>query len=179
MPGVKFLRAVPTIRRVAAARHDGPVTVAPTAPDDERWMRRAIAEAERALGHGDVPIGAVVVHGGEVVGAGHNERELRQDPTAHAETIALREAARAAGSWRLVDAVLYVTLEPCAMCAGAIVLARVPRVVYGCTDPKAGAAGSVLDVLGEPRLNHRPAVTGGVLARACATLLTDFFAARR
>jgi len=159
----------------------GAVTVAPTGPDpeDERFMRRAIAEAERAHGHGDVPIGAVVVHGGEVVAAGHNERELRQDPTAHAEIIALRAAARAFGTWRVLDSALYVTLEPCAMCAGAIVLARVPRVVFGCTDPKAGAAGSVLDVLAEPRLNHRPEVTGGVLARECATLLTDFFAARR
>jgi tRNA(adenine34) deaminase len=159
----------------------GSVTAAPTAPDpeDERFMRRAIAEAERALGHDDVPIGAVVVHGGEVVGAGHNERELRQDPTAHAEIIALRAAAHALGSWRVLDSTLYVTLEPCAMCAGAIVLARVPRVVYGCADPKAGAAGSVLDVLSEPRLNHRPEVTSGVLARECATLLTDFFAARR
>jgi len=159
----------------------GSVTAAPTAPDpeDERFMRRAIAEAERALGHDDVPIGAVVVHGGEVVGAGHNERELRQDPTAHAEIIALRAAAHALGSWRVLDSTLYVTLEPCAMCAGAIVLARVPRVVYGCADPKAGAAGSVLDVLSEPRLNHRPEVTGGVLARECATRLTDFFAARR
>jgi tRNA(adenine34) deaminase len=159
----------------------GAVTVAPTGPDpeDERFMRRAIAEAERAHGHGDVPIGAVVVHGGEVVAAGHNERELRQDPTAHAEIIALRAAAHAFGTWRVLDSTLYVTLEPCAMCAGAIVLARVPRVVYGCADPKAGAAGSVLDVLSEPRLNHRPEVTGGVLARECATLLTDFFAARR
>jgi tRNA(adenine34) deaminase len=176
---MKFPRAVAAMRHAPGPRHDGPVTAAPTAPDDERWMRRAIAEAERARGHGDVPIGAVVVHGGEVVGAGHNERELRQDPTAHAEVIALRAAAAALGSWRVLDSTLYVTLEPCAMCAGAIVLARVPRVVYGCADPKAGAAGSVLDVLAEPRLNHRPGVTGGVLARACATLLTDFFAARR
>jgi tRNA(adenine34) deaminase len=159
----------------------GAVTAFPTAADpaDERFMGLAVAEAERALGHDDVPIGAVVVHGGEVVGAGHNERELRQDPTAHAEIIALRAAAHALGSWRVLDSTLYVTLEPCAMCAGAIVLARVPRVVYGCTDPKAGAAGSVLDVLAEPRLNHRPTVTGGVLARECATLLTDFFGARR
>ena len=159
----------------------GAVTVTPTASDadDERFMRLAIAEAERALGHDDVPIGAVVIHGGDVVGAGRNERELRQDPTAHAEIIALRAAANALGSWRVLDSTLYVTLEPCAMCAGAIVLARVPRVVFGCTDPKAGAAGSVLDVLAEPRLNHRPVVTGGVLARECATLLTDFFGARR
>jgi tRNA(adenine34) deaminase len=150
-----------------------------TAPDDDHWMRLAIAEAQRALEHDDVPIGAVVVHDGEVIGAGRNERELRQDPTAHAEAIAVREAARALGSWRVLDSTLYVTLEPCAMCAGAIVLARVPRVVYGCTDPKAGAAGSVLDVLAEPRLNHRPQVTGGVLAGECAALLTTFFAARR
>jgi tRNA(adenine34) deaminase len=150
-----------------------------TAVDHEHWMRLAIAEARRALDHDDVPIGAVVVRDGEVIGAGRNERELRQDPTAHAEAIALREAAAAVGSWRVLDSTLYVTLEPCAMCAGAIVLARVPRVVYGCTDPKAGAAGSVLDVLAEPRLNHRPEVTGGVLARESAALLTDFFAARR
>jgi tRNA(adenine34) deaminase len=142
-------------------------------------MRLAIEQAERALHHDDVPIGAVVVHGGEVIGAGHNERELRQDPTAHAEVIALRSAAEALGSWRVLESTLYVTLEPCAMCAGAIVLARVPRVVFGCTDPKAGAAGSVLDVLAEPRLNHRPQVTGGVLAGPCAALLTEFFAARR
>jgi len=146
---------------------------------DERFMRLAIAEAELALGHDDVPVGAVLVRGGEVVGAGHNERELRQDPSAHAEMIALRAGALALGSWRLLDTTLYVTLEPCAMCAGAIVLGRVPRVVYGTADPKAGAAGSVLDVLAEPRLNHRPAVTGGVLAADCAALLVDFFAARR
>ena len=142
-------------------------------------MRLAIREAERALEHDDVPIGAVVVRDGEVIGAGRNERELRSDPTAHAEVLALREAARTLGSWRVLDSVLYVTLEPCAMCAGAIVLARVPRVVYGTTDPKAGAAGSVLDVLGERRLNHRPQVDGGLLALECAALLTDFFATRR
>ena len=142
-------------------------------------MRLALREAERALEHDDVPIGAVVVRGGEVLAAAHNERELRQDPTAHAETIALREAAHAAGSWRVLDAVIYVTLEPCAMCAGAIVLARVPRVVYGATDPKAGACGSVLDVLGEPRLNHRPEVAGGLLAAECGELLSAFFAGRR
>jgi tRNA(adenine34) deaminase len=142
-------------------------------------MRLAVREAERALAHGDVPVGAVVVAGGEVAGTGHNERELRQDPTAHAEIIALRAAAARLGSWRILDSVLYVTLEPCAMCAGAIVLARVPRVVYGCTDPKAGAAGSVLDVLGEPLLNHRPVVSGGLLAEECATVLREFFASRR
>lgn len=142
-------------------------------------MRLAIREAETALAHDDVPIGAVIVHEGEIIAAGHNERELRQDPTAHAEILALREASRALGTWRVLDAVLYVTLEPCAMCAGAIVLARVPRVVYGTTDPKAGAAGSVLDVLDEPRLNHRPQVAGGLLASECAALLTDFFGSRR
>ncbi len=148
-------------------------------PRDEYFMRLALREAERALEHDDVPIGAVVVHEGEVIGVGCNERELRQDPTAHAETIALREAARGLGSWRLIDAVLYVTLEPCAMCAGAIVLARVSRVVFAASDPKAGAAGSVLDVLGEPRLNHRPEVAGGLLADDAAALLQDFFGDRR
>jgi tRNA(adenine34) deaminase len=146
---------------------------------DEYFMRLALREAERALEHDDVPIGAVVVRDGEVIGAGHNERELRQDPTAHAEAIALREASRALGSWRLLDSVLYVTLEPCAMCAGAIVLARVPRVVFGAPDPKAGAAGSVLDVLAEPRLNHRPEVARGLLAVESAALLQSFFGARR
>jgi tRNA(adenine34) deaminase len=142
-------------------------------------MQAAIEEARLARRHDDVPVGAVVVHAGEVVGAGHNERERRQDPTAHAETLALRRAAERLGTWRLLDTTLYVTLEPCAMCAGAIVLARVARVVYGTADPKAGAAGSVLDVLAEPRLNHRPAVEGGVLAAECAALLTAFFASRR
>jgi tRNA(adenine34) deaminase len=146
---------------------------------DEYFMRLALREAEQSLEHGDVPIGAVVVTGGEVLAAAHNERELREDPTAHAELLALREAARRLGTWRILDSVLYVTLEPCAMCAGAIVLARVPRVVYGATDPKAGAAGSVLNVLAEPRLNHRPEVAGGLLAGACSELLSDFFASRR
>jgi tRNA(adenine34) deaminase len=148
-------------------------------PRDDYFMRMALREAERALEHDDVPIGAVLVREGELVAAAHNERELRQDPTAHAEIIALREAARLQGSWRLLDTVVYVTLEPCAMCAGALVLARVPRVVYGASDPKAGACGSVLDVLGEPRLNHRPDVAGGLLARECGELLSGFFASRR
>jgi tRNA(adenine34) deaminase len=148
-------------------------------PRDEYFMRLALREAEQALEHDDVPIGAVVVRESEVIGAGHNEREVRQDPTAHAEIVALREAARALGSWRVLDAVLYVTLEPCAMCAGAIVLARVPRVVYGASDPKAGAAGSVLDVLAEPRLNHRPEVAAGLLGEECGALLSQFFASRR
>jgi tRNA(adenine34) deaminase len=150
-----------------------------TQPDEEYFMRLALREAERAGELGDVPIGAVVAHGGEVIAAGRNERELRGDPTAHAEILALREAAQALGSWRVLEATLYVTLEPCAMCAGAIVLARVPRVLYGACDPKAGAAGSVLDVLSEPRLNHRPEVVGGVLGEECGELLSAFFAARR
>jgi len=148
-------------------------------PRDDYFMRLAIREAERALEHDDVPIGAVIVRDGEVLVEAHNERELLGDPTAHAEILALREAARRDGSWRVLDAVLYVTLEPCAMCAGALVLARIPRVVYGAADPKAGACGSVLDVLGEPRLNHRPEVAGGVLAEECGALLSAFFKARR
>jgi tRNA(adenine34) deaminase len=148
-------------------------------PRDEYFMRLALREAARALDHEDVPIGALVVRDGEVIGSGHNEREVRADPTAHAEMIALREAARATGSWRVLDAVLYVTLEPCAMCAGAIVLARVPRIVFGATDPKAGAAGSVFDILAEPRLNHRPQVAAGLLAEESAELLRSFFAPRR
>jgi tRNA(adenine34) deaminase len=148
-------------------------------PRDDYFMRLALREADRALEHEDVPIGAVLVRDGEVVAAAHNERELRQDPTAHAEIIALREAADAMGTWRLLDTVLYVTLEPCAMCAGAIVLARVPRVVFGASDPKAGACGSVLDILGEARLNHRPDVAGGLLAGECGGLLSAFFASRR
>jgi tRNA(adenine34) deaminase len=148
-------------------------------PRDEYYMRLALREAERALDHDDVPIGCVIVQGSEVIAAARNERELRGDPTAHAELIAIREAARRVGGWRLLDTVMYVTLEPCAMCAGAIVLARIPRVVYGATDPKAGAAGSVLDVLAEPRLNHRPDVAGGLLADEGAELLRKFFGLRR
>jgi tRNA(adenine34) deaminase len=148
-------------------------------PRDGYFMRLALREAERAPEHEDVPIGAVIVWDTEVIAAAHNERELRADPTAHAEIIALREASRVVGSWRLPEAVAYITLEPCAMCAGALVLARVARVVYGARDPKAGACGSVLDVLGEPRLNHRPEVAGGLLAEECAMLLSGFFASRR
>ncbi len=148
-------------------------------PLDEHFMRLALREAARAVEHDDVPVGAVVVHDGEVIGAAANEREHRQDPTAHAEILALREAARHLGSWRLIDCHLYVTLEPCSMCAGAIVLARVPRVIYGTPDPKAGAAGSVLDLLAQPRLNHRPEVAGGLLAGDCADVLRAFFASRR
>ncbi len=142
-------------------------------------MRLALREATLALDHDDVPIGAVIVREGELIGSGHNERELRADPTAHAEMIALREAARALGSWRVLDTVMYVTLEPCAMCAGAIVLARVPRIVFGAFDPKAGAAGSVLNVLDVPQLNHRPQVESGLLGEECADLLRTFFGSRR
>src|SRR6059058_278006 len=148
-------------------------------PRDDYFMHLALREAERALEHEDVPIGAVIVRGGEVLAAAHNERELRQDPTAHAEMLALREASQAVGSWRVLDSVLYVTLEPCAMCAGAIVLARIPRVVFGARDPKAGAAGSVFDILGEQRLNWRPDIAGGLLADDSATLLRAFFASHR
>jgi len=146
---------------------------------DERLMALAIEEARRAEAHGDVPIGAVVAREGEPIAAAGNERELRRDPTAHAEVLAIRAAAAALEGWRLPGTTLYVTLEPCAMCAGAAVLARVSRVVFGAADPKAGAAGSVMDVLADPALNHRPEVTGGVLAEECASLLRDFFAARR
>jgi tRNA(adenine34) deaminase len=150
-----------------------------SAPTDERLMALAIERAREAERHGDVPIGAVLARDGEPLVAAGNERELRADPTAHAEILAIRAAAEALGGWRLPGTTLYVTLEPCAMCAGAIVLARIPAVVYGTADPKAGAAGSVLDVLSEPALNHRPEVTGGVLEAECASLLRDFFSARR
>jgi tRNA(adenine34) deaminase len=144
-------------------------------------MRLALREAERATEHDDVPIGCVVVSGGEVVAAAPNERELRGDPTAHAEVLAIREAAARVGDgWRMpADAVLYVTLEPCAMCAGAIVLARMPRVVFGAWDPKAGASGSVFDITGDERLNWRPDVAGGLLADESAGMLRAFFAAHR
>jgi tRNA(adenine34) deaminase len=143
-------------------------------------MGAALQEARAAMAHDDVPIGAVVVHDdGRVIGRGRNERELREDPTAHAEVLALREAAAALGTWRVLESTLYVTLEPCTMCAGAIVLSRIPRVVYATADPKAGAAGSVLDVLADARLNHRPEVVSGVLAEEAAELLRSFFRARR
>jgi len=144
-----------------------------------RLMGLAIDRAREAQGHGDVPIGAVVARGGEPLAAAGNERELRRDPTAHAEILAIRAAAEAMGGWRLPDTTLYVTLEPCAMCAGAVVLARIPAVVFGAPDPKAGAAGSVLDLLHEPALNHRAEVTGGVREEECAALLRGFFGARR
>jgi tRNA(adenine34) deaminase len=152
----------------------------PSLDQHEHWMHVALHEARAAAEHGDVPIGAVVVSdAGHIIGRGRNERELNEDPTAHAEVLALRAAAAVLGSWRVLDATLYVTLEPCTMCAGAIVLSRIPRVVFATTDPKAGAAGSVLDVLADTRLNHRPEVLGGVLADEAADLLRSFFRARR
>lgn len=146
----------------------------------DRWMDAALAEAERARSWGDVPVGAVVVDAaGAVIGRGRNERELRTDPTAHAEVVALREAAAARGDWQLNDTILIVTLEPCVMCAGAILAARIPVVVFGAWDEKAGAAGSVYDVLRDRRLNHRVEVYAGVRSAECSALLLDFFAGRR
>ena len=142
-------------------------------------MAIALEQARLAQAHGDVPIGAAILRDGEPLAVAGNERELRRDPTAHAEILAIRAAATALGGWRLPGTTLYVTLEPCAMCAGAIVLARIPTVVIGTADPKAGAAGSVLDVLREPALNHRPEVIAGVRAKECADLLREFFNARR
>jgi len=146
---------------------------------DQSRMELALEQARLAASHSDVPIGAVIVCDGEVIAAAGNRREADLDPTAHAEILVIRQAAAKLGGWRLPGTTLFVTLEPCAMCAGAIVLARIPRVVFGARDPKAGAAGSVLDVLGETALNHRPEVLGGVLADECGALLTGFFAARR
>lgn len=143
-------------------------------------MQRAIAEAHRAAGHGDVPIGAIILDaGGEVLAVGCNERELLGDPTAHAEVVAIRRAARTLGEWRLTGCTMVVTLEPCTMCAGAIVASRMERLVFGAFDPKAGAVSSLFDVVRDPRLNHRPRVTGGVLEAECGALLDDFFAQRR
>ena len=147
--------------------------------DDVAWMRLALLEAERALVHGDVPVGAVAVRGGVVVGRGHNRKEVDADPTAHAEMIALHEAARTLGGWRLVGVTLYCTLEPCPMCAGAMVSARLPRLVYGADDAKAGAAGSIVELLRDPRFNHRVTVTRGVLAEESQALLERFFATLR
>ncbi|MCX7620375.1 MAG: tRNA adenosine(34) deaminase TadA [Acidimicrobiales bacterium] len=147
--------------------------------DFEAAMSLALDEARAALAHGDVPVGAVVILGDEVVARRHNEREISGDPTAHAELLALRDAARAAGSWRLSGATVVVTLEPCAMCAGAMVNARVAQVVFGAADPKAGACGSLYNLATDPRLNHEFVVIGGILQGACAALLSEFFAAKR
>jgi tRNA(adenine34) deaminase len=142
-------------------------------------MGLAIEQARLAEGRGDVPIGAAILRDGEPLAVAGNERELRRDPTAHAEILAIRAAAEALGGWRLPDTTLYITLEPCAMCAGAIVLARIPTIVFATSDPKAGAAGSVLNVLDQPALNHRPEVIAGIRAAECAALLRQFFGARR
>jgi tRNA(adenine34) deaminase len=149
---------------------------------DERMMRLALERAESAAGHDDVPIGAVVARGDEVLGAAGNERELRKDPTAHAEVLALRQASEALGGWRLPETTIYVTLEPCAMCAGAISLARVPRLLFGATDSKGGATGGVIDLYEAPAsaaLNHRPQVESGLLSDESKALLEGFFAQRR
>jgi len=145
----------------------------------EAAMRQALREAEVALAEDEVPVGAVVVAEGRVVASAHNQREQLRDPTAHAEMIAITQAAQALGSWRLDGCTLYVTLEPCSMCAGAIVLARIPRLVYGATDPKAGAVASLYRLLEDSRLNHRVEVTAGVLAAPCGEILTRFFAQKR
>ena len=147
--------------------------------DDEDAMNSALAQARTGLDEGEVPVGCVIVHDGVIVGRGHNQVERLKDATAHAEIVAIGAASTALDSWRLSECTLYVTLEPCAMCAGAIVLARVGRVVFGALDPKAGACGSVLNVIDEPRLNHAPAVTSGVLADEAAALLSAFFVQQR
>ena len=148
-------------------------------PEDSGWMREALAEAGRAAAAGEVPIGAVVVRGGEVIGRGYNRRETDRDPLAHAELLAIREAARRIGGWRLTECTLYCTLEPCPMCAGALVNSRIERLVYGAADPKAGWCGTLGNLVQEPRLNHRLEVTAGVLAEESAALLRGFFASLR
>ncbi len=147
----------------------------PPTMDDVTWMRHALDEARRATEHGDVPVGAVAVLDGAIIARAHNRREIDGDPTAHAELLAIREASRVIGHWRLEGVTLYCTLEPCAMCAGAMILARLPRLVVGAPDPKAGAGGSVMDLLAHPALNHRVEVTRGVLADEAADLLVRFF----
>lgn len=145
----------------------------------EEFMRLALREAEQALGEDEVPVGAVIVHEGRVIAQAHNQREQLEDPTAHAEMIAITQAAASRGSWRLDGCLLYVTLEPCPMCAGAIVQARLPVVVYGAADPKAGAVRSLFQLLDDPRLNHRAMIVPGVLATECGQILTDFFRRQR
>jgi tRNA(adenine34) deaminase len=142
-------------------------------------MEAAIAEAELAIGHDDVPVGAIVVRDGQIIASRHNERELSGDPTAHAEILAIRDAASVVGHWRLDDCTMVVTLEPCAMCAGALVNARMGQLVYGAADPKGGAAGSLMTLVADPRLNHRMPMITGVDADRCGALLVEFFAARR
>ena len=150
-----------------------------TRPEDVALMREALAAARDALAAGEVPVGAVVARGAQVLARAGNRTRRDQDPTAHAESLAIRAAAAASGDWRLTGCTLYVTLEPCAMCAGAVVLGRVSRVVFGAWDPKAGMAGSVGDLLRHPKLNHRPEVQGGVLEEECGAVLSEFFRERR
>jgi tRNA(adenine34) deaminase len=142
-------------------------------------MQEALRMAEAALRSEEVPVGCIIVHEGRLIGRAHNQRETLRDPTAHAEMIAITQAAEARGSWRLDGCTLYVTLEPCAMCAGAMVLARIDRLVYGAADPKAGAVASVFRILDSPRLNHRVQVTAGIAAEACGAILSEFFRTRR
>ena len=149
------------------------------ATTDLEYMRQALREAEAAFAEDEVPIGAVIVHDGQVIAAAHNQREQLHDPTAHAEMIAITQAAGVLGDWRLENCTLYVTLEPCPMCAGAIVLARLPRVVFGAADPKAGAVATLYQLLDDARLNHRAEVVAGVRADECGGLLSRFFAAKR
>ena len=144
-------------------------------PADENYMREALVEAGKAAAEGEIPIGCVIVRHGEIIARGHNLREQLQDPTAHAEVLAIKEAANRLGSWRLLESTLYVTIEPCPMCAGAIINARIPRLVFGALDPKAGAAGSLYNLVEDERFNHRVDVTGGVLADECAGVVREFF----
>jgi tRNA(adenine34) deaminase len=143
--------------------------------DDERYMRYALKEAERAREAGEVPVGCVIVHDGELIAKAHNQRETLQDPTAHAEVLAITAAAAHLGSWRLEGARLYVTLEPCPMCAGAIILSRIPHVYFGAHDPKAGVCGTLMNLLQDPRFNHQPRVEAGLLAEECGGILSEFF----
>ncbi|MFC7440204.1 tRNA adenosine(34) deaminase TadA [Laceyella putida] len=143
--------------------------------EHERWMQEALLEAKKAEALGEVPIGAVIVKDGQVIGRGYNLREIRHDPTAHAEMIAIRQAAEHVGGWRLNDCDLYVTLEPCPMCAGAIIQARIRRVIYGTEDPKAGCAGTLMNILTDERFNHQTEVVVGVCKEACSSILTNFF----
>ncbi len=168
--GVRLPPGVFFVRRGAMTISDG---------EHERWLALALEEARTATAYGDVPVGAVIVHDGTVIGRGQNRVERWRDPTAHAEILAIREACSVAGYERLTGAALYVTLEPCAMCAGAIVLARLKNLVFGAADPKTGACGSLRNIVQDTRLNHQAQVTGGVLADACSDLLKDFFRAKR
>lgn len=169
----------PTDKGPAPISLSTPVNTPAPPRSHEYWMSRAIAEAGKALARNEVPIGCVIVQGGRIIARGHNLRETSQDPSGHAEMIAIRKAARKLGSWRLLDTVLYVTLEPCTMCMGAIILARIPMVVFGCYDPKGGAAGSLYDLSCDPRLNHSVELVPRVLESECSGLLSSFFAQLR